>query len=922
MIGALFSELRRRRVLRVAAAYVAAAWVAIEAADVIFPHLAIPESAVRVVIVVAMLGFPLVVALAWTFDLTPAGVVRTPARSEAPKPAPRFFGRGFDFALIALLAIALGYFITREPPQSATPASPSIAVLPFVDLSPQGDSEYFSDGVAEELLNVLAGVQGLRVAARTSSFSFKEGDVPADEIGRRLDVSTLLEGSVRKDARSNRVRVTAQLINAADGFHLWSRTYEGALDDVFAIQDDIARAIADELRVTLLPETAAAAAPAAGTESVAAYDLYLKGRDEAHKRTAESLSRAREHFEQAISLDPDYALAYSGLADALSLLVDYGNARLEAVAPAVEAHISRALALEPGLGEAYASLGLLRLQQEDYPAAAEALRRALERAPENVQALMWYGSVLKEQERYRETLDAYQRAYDRDPLSVPLNVNLAYTYDQMGEHERAQRHWRGLVELRPEDAGAYRNELANSHHWDGNLVDAVRWSMAQLAEDPRDVLATARLVEVYTDLGERDVARRWLERGKRLEPAAVELADAEARLLLAGERFDDHLALVRGQVAAFERRLADMGLGPPLGLYARRAVAEHLAGNPAAARADFERALQTTEVEEVPVVWENVDWLPFLAVVYREQGERDGFEALVARVLEFVDARISAGIHTGDLHAQRARLLALTGRDDAVRREIETARDFGFLQIYYAAGLPGFAAPAEQPWWPAFERSVAAILERQRARLAGLALPQVPEPSSGIDMALEPGMLDRYAGRYEADKAGPLIVTRVPAGLHLLVPGVENARLAAQSANEFFVTGSSAVLTFAVDEDGRVTHALYRRGGADDRAVRVETPPERAVHAIPPAALDDYTGRYRLEGTNDRYFVVEREGDRLYGRFGSDFRVAMIPWDRDVFGNALYNAEARFSRDRGGRVVEALLVRDGSRLRATRVAGD
>lgn len=270
----IVQELKRRNVLRVAAAYLAASWVLIEVIETLFPIFGLSDDLIRLLVILLAIGFPLVLILSWLYELTPEGVMTAEAATAAGYGKAAAFGRHIDFAIIALLVIAVGWLV-YERESGPVISDNSIAVLPFVNMSADENQEYFADGIAEEILNVLGQVRGLKVSARTSSFQFRGQNLDVQAIGQKLNVAAVLEGSVRKSG--DVLRISAQLISTADGFNLWSRTYDHQLDDVFAIQDEIAASIVEEMKVrlNLAPESAAPAARLATTTE--AYDLYLQG---------------------------------------------------------------------------------------------------------------------------------------------------------------------------------------------------------------------------------------------------------------------------------------------------------------------------------------------------------------------------------------------------------------------------------------------------------------------------------------------------------------------------------------------------------------------------------------------------------------------------------------------------------------------
>jgi serine/threonine-protein kinase len=322
----------------------------------------------------------------------------------------------------------------------------SIAVLPFADMSPGRDQEYFCDGLAEELINALAQIPGLRVAARTSAFQFKDKAVNVETVGRDLKVNNILEGSVRK--AGNRLRITAQLVKASDGYHLWSQRYDRDLEDVFAVQDEITRTIVDTLKLELAggrPRLVRCAC-----DDVETYNLYLKGRYHWNRRTEESVRKAIECFEQAIERDPGYALPYVGIADSLFVLANYGPMAPREAYPEAEAAARKALELDDTLAEAHASLAQILYQWKwDWPAAEREFKRALELNPSYLTAHHWYSMFLAGMERYDEALAEIRRAQELDPLSPVIGTVVAVTLYGMRRYDEALREARKVIELDP-----------------------------------------------------------------------------------------------------------------------------------------------------------------------------------------------------------------------------------------------------------------------------------------------------------------------------------------------------------------------------------------------------------------------------------------------------------------------------------------
>ncbi|HWC75421.1 MAG TPA: hypothetical protein VG454_15920, partial [Gemmatimonadales bacterium] len=430
------AELTRRRVFRTLIAYAIAAFAVLQVIEPIMHGLHWPDAVLSYVVVALALGFPVVVALAWAFDINAGRIERTPPNAAGHG----LKGVGLALALLGIGVVAAApvvyFFIVRKeaPAREGT----SIAVLPFANLSKDKDSEYFSDGITEDLINDLANIEGLRVVARTSVFALKGKPLGVQDIANQLNVNTLLEGSVRREGSA--LRVTAQLIDAKDGFHLWSKSYDRELNSIFLVEEEIARSIAEALRrklVGLKPSTA----------SVEAHDLYLKGLFFANKRNMEALSKASGLFEQAIAVDPHYALAFAGLAHVLALRMEYGNQAAAELLPQAKAAARRALELDPGLAEAHASLGLIAMQELDWPTALNEHRTAVELKPDYALARMWYSVTLVTIGRLPEARTELEMAHRLDPTSSIINANLGNACVAARDYQGAAEQFRKTLEM-------------------------------------------------------------------------------------------------------------------------------------------------------------------------------------------------------------------------------------------------------------------------------------------------------------------------------------------------------------------------------------------------------------------------------------------------------------------------------------------
>ena len=473
--GRWFAELKRRKVFRVAAVYLVGAWLLVQVAGTTFEPMGLPPWTLKLVITLAALGFPLACALAWAFDVTTKGIERTPDLTAArpavpavvePKPAPAV-----------------------EPFSAAAEAPDSVAILPFVDMSPGRDQEYFCDGIAEEIINSLCCIRDLRIASRTSSFQFKGRAADVREIGRALGVGAVLEGSVRK--AGERVRITAQLVSSADGYHLWSESYDRDLSDVFAIQTEIAQKLVGALRVSLSRQERELI-QRRGTSNAEAYDLYLRGQAHLRDGTDTEMNPAIEFFREAIRRDERFAQAHAGIANAQSVK----------------------------------GLWRIGMTPEDIDEAFAASRRALELEPRMPEAYVARAMLLSMQGRATEADQAFEEAIRLNPASFDAYYMYARHCFQGGEFERAVPLYETAITLRPDDyqalcllEGALTKIGDIARH-----AEVARRAMQalerQLAIDPQDGRALQLATVQAARLGLREKSRDFAARAVKARPDA------------------------------------------------------------------------------------------------------------------------------------------------------------------------------------------------------------------------------------------------------------------------------------------------------------------------------------------------------------------------------------------------------------------
>ena len=551
------AEFKRRRVFRALVGYGIASFAVLQIIEPIMHGLHWPDEVLSYLVVALALGFPLVVGLAWAFDVNAGRIERT-------EPSPSNL-RGARLALllagIGLVAAAPGliwYFVQRPPSpiRSAQEPTPSIAVLPLMNLSSDKEQEYFSDGLSEELLNLLARVPGLRVAARTSAFAFKGKNVDVSEIAQKLRVATILEGSVRK--AGDQIRITTQLINASDGYHLWSATYDRKLTDVFAVQDEIAQSVVAALKLRLLqPPTS----KERRTTEPEAFNQYLLGKQFYHRTNIEDFRRAKQIFEKAVVLDPAYAPAWAGFALATFWVAESAESLAAVTADqqrAVNA-ADQAIALAPDLPDGYVARAFVAIPMRwDFEGARRDFEQALRLRPDDPETLSEYAvAVFRPQGRLQEAAVALRKAVEYDPLNARLWSNLGYVLAMGGQVKEGREAFGRSLDLSPRQSYTPYN-LSITFLVEGKPAEALAASqrstneifrLAGTAEaqhmmgreaEAQQALATLvsrfghngayQVAQVHSWLGDKDRAFEWLDRALRQNDGGLILVKVDPML--------------------------------------------------------------------------------------------------------------------------------------------------------------------------------------------------------------------------------------------------------------------------------------------------------------------------------------------------------------------------------------------------------
>ena len=413
-LSKFWQELKRRRVIHVIVVYATASFVIIELINNVFEPLSLPEWTPTMVIVILAIGFPLVLIFSWIFDVSLRGITKTEKVTSS---------------------------------ESLSKFENSIAVLPFQDMSPEKNQGYFCDGMSEEIINALTHVESLKVIARTSAFAFKDKQLDMREIGQKLDVEALLEGSVRKDG--NRLRITAQLIKSMDGSHLWSDCYDRDMTDMFAIQDEISLAIVDVLKVKLLGEEKSSMAIRHSVDKDV-YNLYLKGNYYAQLLTAKGLAQATGYYEQALKKDPQFALVYIGKAILCWYSTLWGNTRPKDAYPKAEEYISKALMIDNILGEAHSVRGIINTYYHwDFKEAELDFQKALQLKPSSALIHLYYSFLLIASERHEEAISEAKIAQELDPLSCKINAHVGSAYFYGRKFSSAKKELQAVISMNP-----------------------------------------------------------------------------------------------------------------------------------------------------------------------------------------------------------------------------------------------------------------------------------------------------------------------------------------------------------------------------------------------------------------------------------------------------------------------------------------
>lgn len=727
----LFDELRRRNVLRVAAAYVVTSWLLIQVAETIFPLFGFDETPARIVVIVLAIGLIPALVFAWAFELTPEGLVREEDLDRS-RPVISSTAKSLDRIIMVVLAVALGYFAfdkfvlsetreasiaeeARQEGRSEAIAESygdnSIAVLPFVNMSSDEEQEYFADGMTEEILNILARVPKLRVTARTSSFFFKDMDLPIREIAESLNVSHILEGSVRKSG--NRVRITAQLIEANSDRHLWSETYDRNLEDVFEVQDEVAGSIASALVDSF---EGLNVSPVSRSDSLAAFEAYRTGRLLWWRRSPKELHEAIGLFTRAVESDPGFAPAYAAIADSWILLGFYGEVHIMRARDEAFPMIEKALEINPGSTEALAARGLAELLIGDKVTAESSLRRAIDIDENYIPAYHWLSIVLGNLGRVAEQGVVLQDALAKDPLNQVLTGNYATNLQTRGDPVGARDQVEGLLRLLP-DSTTLLVMLSEIQAASGELVEA--WKLAQKAYDlqPDNAQVIKAMAKTWMSLGNFDQADSVMYAGIESAFPNVDFRTHYLFQLTMQNRVEPAEKALLG---LFGRDISTLPEGIQRTYHFHAGLISAIKNEFVKMRDHFEMALNSDESQ----LYDNnqVFVLSTLALLHSKLGDEELAERRLSTAERVVGLARVNGIDDGEIYYSVACLFALRGENERAIQSLQQAYEKGWRVHWLMARDGRLDSLRDDPAFQSIQQQIQNDVAAAREAVASLQL--------------------------------------------------------------------------------------------------------------------------------------------------------------------------------------------------------
>jgi len=730
-LDSFLAQLRQRQVFKVATIYAVSAWPLIQIADLAVPALGLPDSVMTLLLQVFLVGFPISLIFAWLFNFTSKGIVRVKIGS-AQENSPQVnikttLSVAGTLALAVVFTLACQLWLEGETSQitekTADQPAPfdqkllsegkkeSIAILPFVPFSNDVEDEFFADGMVEELLNLLAKIPDLQVAARTSSFAYKGvSNKTIVEIGKELGVDTILEGSIRKNDTNNKIRVTAQLIKVSTGEHLWSETYDREYRDIFQIQDDIARAVVEKMKVTLLGKTTPFEF-IAETNNVDAMVAFGKGQKELAHRTAQSINKALQHFEEASTFDSNYARAFVGIANANILLALYGNLPEAQANSAAKKALDTAFRLNPKLAAAHATQGLL-LTGSDVKKAEQSFKQAIDINPNYAMTYMWYGSLLQSSGDVAGAHKLFEQAYVLDPKSPVAAYNVAWCYYQSGSEDKAMDIFSQIISNDPYYPGAY-NLVGDILTTRGRLDESINMYKRALDVDPENKGAIKGLLIANMDMGKIDQTQQWFDYASKQESqfSAEDVSFMKARFFA-----------TQGNVNKAINSLKDIKFtGERSGMndYVEGEIAFYQ-GKYSRAISAFERLRSTNSI--------NNDYFYYLsegqaavhlAYAYLQIEELSQAKTLIDGFTLFLDNGKTKKSNDPSYYYNMALINALQNRKSQTYQYLQVAIDAGWIKVWQADLEPILAQMNKEQQFGQMMGGIRARLATMRARTEG-----------------------------------------------------------------------------------------------------------------------------------------------------------------------------------------------------------
>ncbi len=709
-------ELKRRNVFRVGIAYMVVSWLILQVVDTIQDILALPEWAGKLILLLLVIGLPLALIFAWAFEMTPEGLKRE-HEVDRSQSITHHTGRKLDFTIIAVLAMAVGLllfdkFVWEKPDESAEAVvdvdEGSIAVLPFANRSAQEDDAFFVDGIHDDVLSQLARIGSLKVISRTSVMEYRDTTKNMKTIGDELGVATILEGAVQR--AGDRVRINVQLIDTETDEHLWADTYDRTLSaaNIFAIQSEIATAIATALHAALSPEEQQRLA-SVPTQNLAAYESYMLGKQKMHTRRSEDLAQAVGYFQEAIALDPDFALAYVGLADTYVLQVGYSGLAPEDAEALAKVAAGNALELDPSLGEAHTSRAGLAWRVGDFETSDAEFQRAMELSPNYATTYHWYGMSLNDRGRIDDAIEVFEKAAQLDPLSAPIQANIKSLLEAQGRFDESYARIQRMIELSPDNPLGYK--VLADYHSDvrGRLDDCIVTLARAITLDPDSPIGFVSLGFTFFSLRDDQQASEMLQKLKTRWPESNHAKSLSFWTLVYDGENDEAAqlanALLENDPRGWDGGLAFLNAGDiEAGRY-KESRARYLKGYPEL-------------FNEPPDVNAGNYWVAIdLAYLLTAAGDTGSARDLLTRseaVIETLPRLGSPGTRIG-----ASQVYALQGRKEEALAELRKSIDMGWrtswrAYFYQDATLTSLHA---EPEWKAMRAELEADMATQLARI-------------------------------------------------------------------------------------------------------------------------------------------------------------------------------------------------------------